>query len=301
MAPKQYNDLVKARKYCRTKISKLNAKLIEKGIDNGSEANVRAIYLDRITDHKTELESINNRIHEQLDENVGEEIEEAMLAEEESYEDLIVGIMAKLRDPVIPGGQQFVPSVPNAPKSILNQVKLPVISLPVFSNLKSESLERFFHGFEAIMEKQIISPYEKFMYLKGQLSKAPLALINSLDSTSQTYEAAKKLLCDAFASKLSQQYDAIKQLSELNLSAGDDVYEFISEMRNLISSFNILKIDINLVLQYFIWNAMNPEFQQQLINITNQEKPTLNNINESIFSATNRYMKIREQQNLKLC
>ena len=56
MAPKEYNDLVKARKYCRAKITKLHAKVIERGIPNENYDNTRAVYLEKVTEQKLEID-----------------------------------------------------------------------------------------------------------------------------------------------------------------------------------------------------------------------------------------------------
>ena len=119
--------------------------------------------------------------------------------------------------------------------------------------------------------------------------------MSSLEPTEQTYESAKELLTKAFASPVTQRYDVIKRLSELKLTTSTDVYEFISEVCSIISTFKLLEIDVDTVLQFFIWNAMNDQFQSQLIQITNETKPDLEKIMTSIFSATERYMKTKEK------
>jgi len=81
----------------------------------------------------------------------------------------------------------------------------------------------------------------------------------------------------------------------LKLRNGDDIYAYISEMRNVISTFKVLKIDVQLILQYFIWNSMNDDLQSQLTNITNETKPSLEEIKHNIFSATERYLKVKEK------
>ena len=62
-------------------------------------------------------------------------------------------------------------------------------------------------------------------------------------------------------------------------------------MRTTVSLFKSLEIDIDTVIQYFIWHGMNDGFQAQLVNITNKSKPSLEEINTNIFSATERYLK----------
>jgi len=237
---------------------------------------------------QSQISEINADIQSLADDNAGEEVIEAALLEEESYDCTIDSILLMLQP--IPPLEFEEPIIPKVSK-----VKLPTIALPKFANDKGESLEKFVVGFESIINKQGVTEYEKFVYLKSQLSKAPLSLVNSLDATEQTYTAAIKLLKDAFASPLMQQYQVIKQLSNLRLNSGDDVYSFISEYRNLISSIKTLKIDINTVIQYFVWSGMNDLFQNQLINISNKSKPSLKDINDNIFAATDRYLKLKEQ------
>ena len=159
-------------------------------------------------------------------------------------------------------------------------------------------MEKVIYAFESIISKQTLSDYEKFIYLKGQLQGGPLALVNSLSATEQSYGCAKQLLEQAFASPLTQKYEAIKRLTELKLMQSDDVYVFIREMRN-ISSIGSLKMDVNTILQYFIWPSLNERFQTQLINITNNSKPSLDEINSNIFAATERYLKMNKQHNEK--
>lgn len=123
--------------------------------------------------------------------------------------------------------------------------------LPSFSNDKNENLEKFFHGFESIIKKHNLSDYEMFVYLRGQLCKTPKSLVESLDIEEQQYETAKELLTKAFGSTLSQKYDTIKKLSELQLKIDGDPFEYICSMRTITSSFKNLSIDTNIVLQYF--------------------------------------------------
>ena len=175
---------------------------------------------------------------------------------------------------------------------VSNQLKLPQLPLPTYNHEKGESLERFFENFEAIIDKYELSGFEKFIFLEKQLSGAPLILIKSLQGTQQSYAEAKSLLTAAFAKKLVQKYDIIRRLTELKLTLKDDPYSFISEMRVILQTFDTLKIDVNTILQYFIWDGMNDLFQRQLISITNCNKPSLEQIQDNIFEATDRYLMV---------
>ena len=172
--------------------------------------------------------------------------------------------------------------------------------MPEFSNEKGESLEKFLYSFEAILNKHKLSPYEKFVYLKGQVRKAPFTLIDSLDISDQTYDNAKQLLAEAFASPLAQKYDAIMRLSQWKLDLNGDPYEVIGSVRSVQSSFNVLEIDVNTIIQYFVWRGLNDNFQSELVNITNNSRPTLDEITGSYFVATERYTnKINRMDDMK--
>ena len=132
--------------------------------------------------------------------------------------------------------------------------------------------------------------YPKFLLLKQQVSGRASYLINSLESSKQSYKEAKALLERALASPLNLKYEAIQRLVDLKLSYETDPYYFISEFHIIRESFTSLKIDMNMILQFFIWNAMNDTFCNQLINITLDNKPSLDYIETHFFEATERYL-----------
>ena len=171
----------------------------------------------------------------------------------------------------------------------ISKLKLPEIKLPKFSNADNDNLEKFWHALESIINKHSLSSYEKYVYLLGQLSGAPKVLVESLDINEQTYDVAKELLNKAFASKLSQKYDVIKRLSSIKLPIGTDPFSFIGEVRSIMNSVNNLQIDVDTIMQYFVWSAMNDQFQNQIIQICNTNRPDLTQIMDNIFEATDRY------------
>ncbi len=84
----------------------------------------------------------------------------------------------------------------------------------------------------------------KFILLKEQISGRALVLMDSLEMSKQSYLEAENLFTSAFAAPLSQKYDAIKILLDLNIPYAIDPYTFISE------SFKNLKIDVEMILQF---------------------------------------------------
>ena len=173
------------------------------------------------------------------------------------------------------------------------KLKLPRIPLPEYAH-EGEDLFKFFTNFEQILQKYELTEYEKFVYLQNQLSNEPLTLIKSLKLADQNYATAKALLEQAFGSPLTQQFRVLHNLENLKLAATDDPYQFISDMRLIIDSFERLKIDTKVILQYFIWNGLNNEMKTQLVHITNTNKPSLDEIQKHIFDATERYTSLRK-------
>ena len=115
------------------------------------------------------------------------------------------------------------------------------------------------------------------------MSGQPLILIRSLQANQQHYLTAKELLTKAFASPIVQKYNVISRLTKLGKFADGDIYVYISEMMSIIHIFDSLKIDIQTVLQFFIWQSMPEQMQSLLVQITNASKPDLEQIKDNIF------------------
>lgn len=203
-----------------------------------------------------------------------------------NYEDKIIEALALIKENV---DQCTVSTNPVNNQNLPNHLKPPIVPLPKYSGLEGESLERFLTSFETIINKYNLPSYEKFILLKQQISGRALTLIDSLESSKQSFEDAKNLLVEALASPISQKYEILARLSTLKLTYDMDPYKYISEMRIIKETFNSLKINVNEVLQYFFWDGLNDTFKNQLINITNNNKPCLDEITENMFAATERY------------
>ena len=65
-------------------------------------------------------------------------------------------------------------------------------------------------------------------------------------------------------------------------------FKWISEVNVINEQCSNLAIDINVVLQHFFWSSLTESFRQQLISITNNSRPTLSQIIDNIFEASNR-------------
>ena len=175
----------------------------------------------------------------------------------------------------------------DAARSLL---KSPTAPLPKFRSAENEDLVKFFAEFEETISKHSYPDYDKLLLLKQQISGRALTLVNSLEASKQGYSHAKDLLMTALASPDIQIFNTIKQLSELKLSPGADPFEYVAKMRVLTENVNKLNIDINEVLRYFFWNGLSENFQCHLTQITNHTRPSLQEINDKFFEASERYI-----------
>ena len=185
-----------------------------------------------------------------------------------------------------------VPNVRPSSAPISNQIKLPQLPMPEYSNAEGENLLTFLANFEGVLSKYSLSEFEKYVFLTRQLKGSPLILVKSLSQDRQSYTEAKDLLTRAFAAADSQKSEIIRRLSKLNLPQNGNYYEFISEMRSIVNSVDTLKIDVNDIIQYFIWQGLTPELKKGLISITNKNYPSLDEIMQHIFDAVNRVQSV---------
>ena len=171
----------------------------------------------------------------------------------------------------------------------VTNLKAPPAPLLTFGGTDKKNLEKFFLNFEAILAQYFYSNYERFILLRGQPSGRARILIDSLGENKQSYADAKQLLQQALASPLKQAYDSIQRLLDLKLSYNQDPFEFVSEVKQIREAFRSLNIDVNTILQYGIWRAMNETLQTQFTLITNKNKPSLDDIETHMFDAIERY------------
>lgn len=274
--------LIKSRQYVRQRVTNIYNQM-SNPTETLSETKKR-LYLDKLFNFKSELSVLDKEIYGQLvSDEADDEYLQEKIAEDEEYEEKILYSIEALQSSV-----SRLYQMPENEPVFTNKLKLPQISLPQYSD-SNESLEKFLYSFESIVSKHKLSSYEKYVYLRGQLTKTPRVLIDSLDIQEQNYEKAKELLIDAFGSETVQKFDAIKKLSNLKLGDSTDPYTFIGDVRSVMCSFENLNVDIETMLQYFVWNAMNDQFQSQLVSITNQTRPDIKEIMDNIFVAAERY------------
>ena len=282
----EFNFLRKNRGHIRTRLTKI----INSSNPDIMSSEEKYSTLCKLEEISIDLDNLNTSISNALWAKVEGEDDQSEMDDEwnqcDEYKDKLSELFTRLKYDT----QVNVAGSSRDTFSSQTRLKLPEVPLPEFSNNVGESLQSFLSGFESILNKHNLSSYEKFMFLKKQLKNEPLILINSLDTASQTYEQAKSLLHEAFACTTSQKFRVIADLSKLKMKK--NLYEFVSEMKVIKDRFSTLSINIETILQYFFWNAMNPAFQGQLINICNNNKPTLNDIEANIYKAIDRYKEL---------
>lgn len=291
--------ITRSRGYIRAKTTKLCDK-----IDESLNVMSRSDKLSSIS----KLESLDQEL-KRCDKEINASIwkvakDEQKLTEEmaacDAYSHRIVEGLVALRESFTPDPiASIASSSVSVPPQRINKLKLPEIPLPFFSNSKGETLSNFLINFDNIIGKYELSNFEKFVFLKKQLKGEPLVLVNSLSGNNQSYPEARKLLEEAFARTVSQQFDVIARLSSLKLANDSSPYEFVSEMRSVINLLQTLSVDVDTITQYFVWNGMTECLQNQLVHICNSNKPNLKQINDNIFEALDRYNEIIGKKNTK--
>ena len=194
------------------------------------------------------------------------------------YEDKILECVAILDSLKVPNL--------NCDKRLLNAPSAP---LPVFKGNEDESLAKFLNLFDETINRYNYAEHDKFLLLKQQLSGRALILIDSLESNKQSYDCAVALLKSAFDSRSIQVSNTIKQLSQMKLTYNQDPFEYISMMRKITEAVDLHKITSKEFLNYFFWSGLNDLFKEELVKITNKTHPSLDDINDHFFTASERY------------
>ena len=292
------------RKYARSKVTqKCNS--IDSSLDNLTQ--------QQCNDEKAILQNFKFKLDE-LNANIARglwvhETDRSVLNKEldviDQYDEAISRALGKLetRIKALITQQTFsAMSVPNVSTNVApgaqGHLRLPQVPLPEYSHTEGENLSLFFNNFEGVIDKFHLSEYEKFVLLEKQLKNEPAVLIKSLQGSKRSYSEAKDLLTRAFASKFTQSFDIIAKMSNLKLPEGKDPYTFLSDVRIIIDTFRTLNIDVDTVMTFFIWQGMPESLRTEFIHINNTCKPTLQQIDKSMFEAAERYVSLHTHKRL---
>ena len=292
------DTIKKTRQYHRQKVTKLCNK-VDKELPNITYYE-RLDYLDRLQNCKLTLNDLNEQVlHKSIEEELSDKNMDVLIDDDEEYDNKISSAIVQLNSLNLTQTNNDNSNNNNnsTTGNDRNKLKLPQVPLPKFANKKGESLHKFIRSFEAIVDKHSLTSYEKFIYLRNQLSDGPRILIESLDVDQQSYETAKELLNKAFDNTLTSKFEIIQKLSEMRMAKNSEPYAFIGEMRTVLAGISSMKINMDDICQYFVWNGLNDIFQTQLVNITNKSRPSLQEIQDNMFEASARYIKQLEKNN----
>mgnify|MGYP000654560869 CR=1 FL=1 len=177
-----------------------------------------------------------------------------------------------------------------------SMLKSPIAPLPKFSSGEGEDLLRFFLEFEETVGKFNLVNYDKYLLLKQQLSGRALVLVGSLETDQQSYEHAKSLLVEAFASPETIIFKTIQQITEMKLPLKGDSYSYIAKMRKLIQNVRQHDITVDHFLQFFFWSGMNSTFQNIFYQLTMKNRPSLKELSSKFFEVAERYEILSKNQ-----
>ncbi|XP_068245414.1 uncharacterized protein [Palaemon carinicauda] len=252
------------------------------------ERKILEIKLNRVKDELSRLDVIIRDL--KWEDNASDEAKavaenEREITESSSYDDKINRCLYNLTKV----------SVSQSPCCNSGRLKSPEAPLPTFCSQDGEDLTKFLSQFEDVVQRYNYSDFDKFLLLKQQISGRASHLINSLDSVQQSYTIAKDLLLQALASPSVRKFNVLQRLTELKLDFSSDPFEYIGNINSIQDSIKSLSISVDDVVQYFSWKGLNKKFQDQLVQITNETNPSLDQIKIKFFEASERYMEVQKR------
>ena len=226
-----------------------------------------------------------------LDKVSPENLEECIL-EQAEYSLKVTSTIHKLNASITASLSSYPPLSPLTPlpldtaRSLLKQ---PTAPLPKFQSKEGEDFLKFITEFESTTKCFNYPDRDLLLLLKQQVEGRAKNLLGSLEADKQKFKEAKDLLMKAFASEEIRKASTIKKLSSLHLKEGEDPFIFIAELKSIIESITLLKINLDEIVKYFAWTALNERFRSHIVQITNNTHPSLQQILDNFFKACERY------------
>ncbi|KAI5734152.1 hypothetical protein M8J77_003177 [Diaphorina citri] len=161
-------------------------------------------------------------------------------------------------------------SVGSPTSSSVKMSNLPKVQLIKFSG-QVDRYQEFLDNFNSLVHNRAdLSPSLKFHYLKGQLSGAPLCLIDGLRVTDDNYRVALKLLNEEYGSQnivINKLYSDIANMKSKSSKTGD-FHQMYAEMEcklKLLENQNI-PLDHGL-LASTLFNKLSGYTQRELVKV----------------------------------
>lgn len=311
---KQLQNLKNIRKGSRSKFTR-NANYILKNVDEEEDCNVLSDNLEELREKFLNLNDMELKIADLAADNYSEVDAERSQSYHEKFASVQDAVNTRIHalenfDPRNNNGSVVNQNGATSPNNTNNQnaatsnsvlsqqdfkdfllaiqsnavsQKIPEVPLPTFnSDNKDSDLTSFILEMEEFFDKNKIDVSKKFPYLRGQLKGKALKLIDGLPFNQRNYDSAKDILQAAFASELKEKHGIIKSLTEIKYV---NSIEFYGELNKLHKKFQFSKIEIEDVLQYFPWCSLPAGVRSNLVNITGQAHPSLDDILKNIFNA----------------
>ncbi|GFS73992.1 DUF1758 domain-containing protein [Trichonephila clavipes] len=226
------NGWVEKKKNVKSSITKLQNKTeeeIEKLNNIGLLARKNR-FLEFRTEVKDILDSIISICKEKDEETYCTEKDDIL----DTLEEILVAIDTQLMPSVVnsdfevknPGSRQGLVSARSA------EVKLPTLSLPIFSGVTEERLAFSDLVEAAVSNNNDLTGVQKLQYLKGSLRSDALKIINYLSVTNDNFEIAWKLLKDRYFNKREIMSSLIKKFINITPLSGESSPQIL----NLIDS-----------------------------------------------------------------
>ncbi|GBO43462.1 hypothetical protein AVEN_12061-1 [Araneus ventricosus] len=169
----------------------------------------------------------------------------------DELEAVLVSIDTQLAPPVV--NSDFEARKQNSDQvSVSSQsaeVKLPTLSLPIFSGATEEWLA-FYDLFEAaVSNNQNLTGAQKLQYLKGSLKSDALKIVNSLSITNDNFEIAWKLLKDSYFNKREIVSSLMKKFINITPLRGESstqILNLIDSTKEFVRTLESLEYKIDL-------------------------------------------------------
>ena len=267
-----------SRGYIRAQITRIHNNIDT--IKDKSKVEINSLKL-KIDSYLVKLKEVNNVIQDQL---WAGKADETVLNDEfsvcDQYFDKINEVLA-----VIESLKNSSPTSDQR-KSLL---KSPTIPLPSFGSNENECIDKFLVEFQNAISSFGYADREKLLLLKQQVTGRAACLLSSLELDKQKFSDAVQLLKDAFGLPDQQKFNTIKRLAELNLSYDSEPFSYISEVRNIIENIKVLHVEVEDFVRFYFWKGLNDTFKAQYVQVTNTVRPSLSELIDNFFAASERY------------
>ena len=181
----------------------------------------------------------------------------------------------------------------NNPLGFNSQMHAPKVELPKFDG-KKMNYPRFILEFDDIISQTNFTEYQKFNCLYSHVDELSQGLLKSNGMHKMTYSDGRAIL-DMANDDVKQSFEVVKGLSEIRFSAREP-YRWLSRAKSLREVMNHLQMDAESFMLYFLWNSLPHYFQDQLIALTGETQPSVNEIlGKKFFEATTRTEHVRSQ------